>query len=199
MLKNILAGIGILAIIIFIAMAIGIFIVVPKMLKAEPLVLKPDTGYSTEGVLVTVTVTEGDINAKLAANPQIAQSIGQAIGSAGPIPAVKTQNLRLKLEKDRFTALLDADIWGDGTYVTGTMSGKLFVSNGKPAVDLDKISIGVMPFPAPLITRANTELNQKLQAQNLNLPVALKDIKVDNGKLTLIGAASLQNLQLPGR
>ncbi len=198
MIKNILAGIGILALVIFAVLAVVMFVVIPKALKTDPFEVKPDVGYSRDGALVSVTITEGDINAKLADNPQIARSIGQSVGGAGPFPQVKTQNLRVKLERDRLTAAIDADIWGDGTLVTGTLSGKVFVSNNKPAVELDRITMGVMPFPPPLLARANTELNKRLQGLDFNVPFTLREIRVEPGQLTVTGTVDFKRLPMPG-
>ncbi|MBI4330693.1 MAG: hypothetical protein HY673_05390 [Chloroflexi bacterium] len=196
MVKNILAGIGVLAIVIFIALAIGVFVVVPRLLKAEPFTLKPDTSYSREGVVVSLVVTEGDINAKLAENPQIAEAVGRALAGT-PVGEVKTRNLRVKLERDRLTAAIDADIWKDGTWVTGTLSGKVFLAGGKPAVELDRITIGVLPFPASLMPRVNSELNGRIQAMDLKLPVDLREIRIDDGKITGIATVDMRTLQMP--
>lgn len=197
MVKNILAGIGILAIVIFVALLVGVFAILPRLLTAEPFTVKPDVGYSLQGVVVSVAVTEGDINAKLAESPQIAEGLGRAIGSAGSMPPVKTKNLRVKLEKDRITGAIDADIWGDGTYVTGAISGKVFVAGGKPAMELQRVTMGVMPFPSSLVSQLNGELNRRLQTLDINLPMDLKEIRIDEGKLTVTGTVDIRKLQLP--
>ncbi|GEM_PF-5593841 len=197
MIKNILAGIGILAMVIFIILLIGIFVILPGMLKAVPSNLKPDLNYSTQGVLVTVTVTEGDINAKLAENPQIAAGIGPALGPLPGFGLTATRNLRVKLDKDLLTAFVEADIWHDGTYPTGFLTSKVFVANGKPAVELQGVTMGVRPIPLSLLGPVNSQVNAKLQSLNLNLPMDLKEIKINQGSLTVTGTVDLKGVGLP--
>lgn len=197
MIKNILAGIGILAMVIFVALLIGVFVVLPGMLKSVPSNLKPDLNYSTQGALVTVTVSEGDINAKLAENPQIAEGVGSALGPLPMFGQTTTRNLRVKLDKDLLTASIDVDIWHDGTYPTGTLTSKIFVANGKPAVELMGMTMGVMPLPLALLGPVNSQVNAKLQSLNLNLPADLKEIKINQGSLTVTGTVGLKGLGLP--
>ncbi|MDP2719381.1 MAG: hypothetical protein Q8P44_06080 [Dehalococcoidia bacterium] len=187
MIKNILAVIGAIAIVILVVLLVAVFLVLPKYLKAEPLGIKPDVSYSTQGVLISATISEGDINAKLAEAPGLAEGIGNAIG-------YKTQNLRLKFQDDQLVVLLDGDIWKDGTWVTISIFSKLFISEGKPALEFERIMIGRLPLPQSLMVEANRKINQQLASANLGLPVEIKEIKVQEGKITFISTLDASRL-----
>lgn len=190
MIKNILAVIGIVAIAVFLALLAGVFLILPKMLQAAS-PLNPDVTTSSQGVQLSVTVSESDLNAKLAEMPELAEKLGQVI-------QMKTQNLRVKLEKDSATAALDADLWGDGTWITATVKTKVFVSQGKPAVELERVTVGVMPLPPSMLPQFSAEANKRLSAFDLKLPVDLKEIQVEDGRIILKGTLDIRKVQFQG-
>ncbi len=190
MIKNILAVIGIVAIVLLLAFLAGLFLVLPRMLQAAP-PLKPDIVSSSQGMQLSMTINEGDVNAKLAEMPELADRLGQVI-------QMKTKNLRVKLEKDSVTAALDADIWGDGTWVPVTVKTKVFVSQGKPAVELERVTVGVMPFPSSFVAQLSTKANERLSALDLKLPMDLKEIKVEDGKITVRGTMDISKVRFQG-
>jgi len=121
-------------------------------------------------------VDEREVNAYIQSSAKV-QSQLQAKGISNP---------SVSLQDGQLTATADVPV--SGVTMPITISGKFVSTPGQePAFQIESIKVGRMGVPQALTKEASDKLLRMAGSGGLKLPPQVSDVKIQNGRITVIG------------
>lgn len=142
------------------------------------------------GTKVTLTLTEAELNAKLAQPDvfaRISQMFSQAVVAAGLPQAIELKSLRIGLAPDKAAGFVSIDY--SGQKVDLTIAFHIEVQSGKPVAVVDSIAMGLVSLPANMKDQFNRYLGQGVEQVTGSLPLTVQSVKLGQGQVTIEAVA----------